>query len=134
MLKKEPWMRQSSSRLSLNLFYRLPVIVLCAIIFWQSCYPGIISEPLFPHDDKVIHFGVYALLGFLCARDFTTEKPDWSLTKICMAAVLFACLFGVSDEIHQAFIPSRTASVYDWIADCAGSIAGCLFYLTLKSP
>ena len=122
-------MRQFSNRLNLIYLYRLPVIGLCLLIFWQSSYPGIISEPLFPFDDKVLHFGAYALLAFLTARDLTAEKSFWSLPKIKIIAITFSCLFGLSDEIHQAFVPSRDASAGDFLADCAGSIFGCLFYL-----
>ena len=126
-------MRQSSNKLTLILYYRLPVIALCTFIFWQSSYPGIISEPLFPHDDKVIHFVIYALLAILTARYLTAEKPFWSFTKIKIIAILFACLFGLSDEIHQAFVPARYASISDVLANCAGSIAGCFFYLSFLS-
>ena len=126
-------MRQSSNKLTLILYYRLPVIALCTFIFWQSSYPGIISEPLFPYDDKVIHFVNYALLAILTARDLTAEKPFWSLTKIKIIAILFSCLFGLSDEIHQAFVSTRCASIYDVLANCAGRIAGCFFYLNFLS-
>jgi len=122
-------MRQSCNTLTLNLFYRLPVIALCGALFWQSSYPGIISTPLFPHSDKVLHFGAYALLAFLTARSLVVDRPFWSPAKIKIIAILFACLFGLSDEIHQAFVPSRCASVYDLLADCAGSTAGAFFYL-----
>ena len=126
-------MRQSSNKLNLILFYRLPVIALCLFIFWQSSYPGIISEPLFPHDDKVLHFGAYALLAILTARNLKAEKPFWSPIKIKIIVILFASLYGLSDEIHQAFVPSRYASAYDFLADCTGSIAGCLFYMNFLS-
>lgn len=126
-------MRQSSSTLSLTILYRLPVISLCLLIFWQSSYPGILSEPLFPHEDKVLHFIAYAILSLLCARDLKNEKPFWSPLKIRIIAILFASAYGLSDEIHQAFVPSRDASVYDFLADCAGSIVGCLFYLDFLS-
>ena len=126
-------MRQSFNNLTLTFSYRLPVIALCIFIFWQSSFPGMISEPLFPHEDKVLHFGAYALLAFLCARDLTAEKPFWSPMKIKITAILFASLFGLSDEIHQAFVPSRCASALDFFADCAGSITGCLFYLKFIS-
>ncbi|MBC8442348.1 MAG: VanZ family protein [Deltaproteobacteria bacterium] len=122
-------MRQSSSKLNLIYLYRLPVIGLCLLIFWQSSNPSIISTSLFSHDDKVLHFGVWALLAFLIARDLIAEKPFWPLTKIKIITIVFACLFGLSDEIHQAFVPSRSASAGDFLADCAGSIFGCLFYL-----
>ncbi len=121
--------RQLSNTLSLIIFYRLPVAALCIFIFWQSSYPGIISEPLFPHDDKVMHFVVYALLAFLVARAVKKEKLSWSPMKIKIITILFVAGFGLSDEIHQAFIPERYASAWDFLADCAGSVAGCLFYL-----
>ncbi|NOX34761.1 MAG: VanZ family protein [Deltaproteobacteria bacterium] len=124
---------QSSKKLSQILYCRLPVIALCIFIFWQSSYPGIISQPLFPYDDKVLHFGVYALLSILCVRDLIAEKPFWSPLKIKIAAVLFASLYGLSDEIHQAFVLSRCASVYDFLADVAGSMAGLAFYLNFIS-
>ena len=58
-----------SNKLSLIVFYRLPVIAVSVFIFWQSSYPGMISEPLLAYDDKVIHFGVYAILAILAARN-----------------------------------------------------------------
>jgi len=122
-------MNHSSNKFTLTFYYRLPVIALCTFIFWQSSYPGIISEPLFPYDDKVLHFGAYALLAILTARVLKMEKPFWSPVKIKTIAIVFACLYGLSDEIHQAFVPSRCASISDFLADCAGSIFGCLFYL-----
>ena len=122
-------MRQFSNKLSLNIFYRLPVIALSVFIFWQSCYPGILSEPLFAHDDKVFHFGIYTILAIFAAQNLAVQKPLWSPAKIKTIAILFACLYGVSDEIHQAFVPERYASVWDLFADCAGSITGCFFYM-----
>jgi VanZ family protein len=115
--------------MSLIFFYRLPVITLCAFIFWQSSFPGIISQPLFPYDDKVMHFGVYALLALLVARAVQKENPMWSPGKIKIIAILFVSVFGLSDELHQAFVPARFASVLDFLADCAGAVAGCLFYI-----
>ena len=126
-------MKKSSNLLNLIVFYRLPVISLCLLIFWQSSYPGIISKPLFSNADKVLHFGAYALLAILTARDLTVVKPFWSPLKIKIITILFACLFGLSDEIHQAFVPFRDASSYDFLADCAGSITGCFFYLNFLS-
>jgi VanZ family protein len=126
-------MRQYSKNITHLVYYRLPVVALCILLFWQSSYPGIISEPLFAYEDKVLHFLAYCLLSFLCARDLKAQKPFWSITKIKIITIIFACLYGLSDEIHQSFVPSRFASTGDFIADCAGSIAGCFFYLNIIS-
>jgi VanZ family protein len=49
--------------------------------------------------------------------------------KTKILTIVFVSCFGLSDEIHQAFVHERYASALDFVADCAGSIAGCLFYL-----
>ncbi|WP_051012267.1 VanZ family protein [Desulfobacula toluolica] len=114
-------------------FYRLPVIIFCTLIFWQSSYPGVVSGSSFPHADKVLHFGGYAFLAILTAISLKEGKPFWSPLKIKIVTILFACFYGLSDEVHQAFVAARSASVYDFIADCAGSILGCLFYMKFLS-
>lgn len=118
-----------ASPLHLNLGYRLPVLAFCIFIFWQSSFPSLNSQPLFPHDDKLMHLGAYALLAFLAARNLKQEKPFFSQTKLSVLTILFAALYGLSDEFHQAFVPSRVASGWDFAADVLGSILGACFYL-----
>lgn len=107
-----------------TIYYRLPVIALCTAIFWQSSYPSAISTSLFSFQDKVLHFIVYAILSLLSARALKKDKPHWPVRRIILAAIIFTSLYGLSDEIHQAFVPSRSASLPDLTADIAGSIAG----------
>lgn len=78
-----------------------------------------------------MHLGAYGFLAFLAARNLHREKPLFSRTKLKVMAILFACLYGFSDEIHQAFVPERTASVWDFAADVLGSILGTCFYFDL---
>lgn len=120
-----------ASILKLNLYYRLPLIGFCVFLFWQSSFPSLSSAPLFPHDDKLMHLGAYGFLAFLAARNLHREKPFFSRTKLKVMAISFACLYGFSDEIHQAFVPERTASVWDFAADVLGSILGACFYFDL---
>jgi VanZ family protein len=135
--KKNPLDSQNSgggshvpaSILNLNLYYRLPLLAFCLFLFWQSSFPSLNSAPLFPHDDKLMHLGAYGFLAFLAARNLKQEKPFFSRTKLRVMAILFATLYGLSDEIHQAFVPSRMASAGDFVADALGSIIGACFYL-----
>ncbi len=39
-------------------------------------------------------------------------------------AVLLASLYGVSDEVHQAYVPGRSADLFDWVADTVGAGVG----------
>ncbi len=118
-----------ASPLKLNLYYRLPLLAFCLLLFWQSSFPSLISTPLFPHDDKLVHLGAYAFLAFLAARNLKQERPFFSRRKLRILATLFAMLYGLSDEIHQAFVPGRTASVWDFAADTLGGFIGASFYL-----
>ena len=43
---------------------------------------------------------------------------------IAAAAVILAALYGLSDEIHQAFVPGRMADPWDWMADGFGAAIG----------
>lgn len=64
--------------------------------------------------DKVAHGLTYALLGFLLAR----ATGSWR------AALALAAWYGASDEVHQAFVPLRSAGIDDWLADLAGAFLG----------
>jgi VanZ family protein len=46
---------------------------------------------------------------------------------------LSAALFGLSDEIHQSFVPFRTADAWDVLADALGAALGVGFYFMLLS-
>ena len=51
-----------------------------------------------------------------------------------MLSILLSSLYGISDEIHQSFVPYRTADVMDALADIIGSAFGVgVLSLWLKS-
>lgn len=72
--------------------------------------------------DKVIHALEYALFLTLA----------WLATGRRMTLSLgLTILFAGSDELHQAFAPSRTATWLDFVADAAGAAAAAVFLMTL---
>jgi VanZ family protein len=48
-------------------------------------------------------------------------------------SVFIAAAYGLSDEIHQQFVPSRVASIYDLLADTIGAFLGVLAYVSFTS-
>ena len=46
-------------------------------------------------------------------------------------SVIFATLYGVSDEFHQSFVNTRQADGADVLADFVGSIVGAVGYLII---
>lgn len=107
-------------------FYWLPVILYCLLIFIQSSYPVSQSLPAIPHMDKLAHIGAYALLGFLFFRAFQSTSIWKSAVLIVILSALASSMLGISDEIHQHFVPSRTADIVDVLADVAGSFLGAV--------
>lgn len=79
--------------------------------------------------DKLLHFLAYAVLGILFYRAYDTLSLDDNHKLLMFYSIVSAALYGISDEIHQYFVPSRHADVVDVIANTLGSIFGvCLYY------
>lgn len=54
-------------------------------------------------------------------------------TRKAPLSLLIAGLYGVSDEVHQYFVPGRSASAYDALADVLGAGLVCgLWYFKLS--
>jgi VanZ family protein len=92
-----------------------PALLWAALLFFLSSRSQI-PAPRVIGIDKVGHACVYGVLCWLLARALPpAADPKW--------AVVLASLYGVSDEIHQAFVPGRSADPFDWAADTLGALA-----------
>ena len=67
----------------------------------------------------VIEYFILGLLLFLTFRDGSTALWKW---RWSLFAVIGVALWAISDEWHQSFVPTRTASVVDVGIDTAGGI------------
>ena len=111
----------------------LPVIILCLVIFVQSCYPSPDIGPSFPLKDKVLHLAGYGLLAALFVRACRwTWSGRLSGLQLMLLGVGFATLYGLSDELHQSLVAARQAELMDLAADFAGSILGSSVYLKMS--
>jgi VanZ family protein len=94
-----------------------------AAIFVVSGIPNLGPLPA-NTSDKVAHFAAYGLLGVLLTRAFAGSAwAGYSINAVLYAWVA-ATLYGLTDELHQAFVPGRTPSVGDVVADAAGAALG----------
>ena len=95
-----------------------------ALIFISSSVPGdSLPSPGLPHLDKVAHAAGYAVLAWLLARAMGAATRTGLI-----AATLIATLWGVTDEVHQTFVPGRDPDVRDAIADTLGALCGALVW------
>ena len=113
------------------IIYWFPILVYCLFIYSQSSHPSPQSLPDWPFIDKILHFAGYALLGALFLRAFNTTPIKHHLKLVLILSVLLSALYGISDEIHQHFVPHRSADYMDVLSDILGSIAGVYLYQTI---
>jgi len=52
--------------------------------------------------------------------------PAWPAARLAAVSLLICALYAVSDEVHQAFVPTRNASLWDVLLDCCGAGGGLL--------
>ena len=93
-----------------------------AFIFYGSSQPDLQLPPGFL--DKPAHFLAYAPLGFLFVRALSGGLPARVSTPTAFLAVALTTGYGVTDEIHQMFVPGRYADWTDLIADAIGGAVG----------
>jgi VanZ family protein len=127
-----------------------PALLWAAFIFVMSTdtfsahHTSIILEPLIrwlaprlSEDDvefvhfvirKSAHFAEYFIFGVFLYRAVRGAYKGWRWTWGLTAWFMAACYSGL-DEIHQAFIASRTASPYDSLIDSSGAFVAMIFLL-----
>ena len=69
--------------------------------------------------------GMLALLDVIAGTQLASEAGGrrWNVRAAALA-LLFAGLYAVSDELHQWFVPGRTAAAMDCLIDFTGAVAG----------
>jgi VanZ family protein len=77
---------------------------------------------------KAGHFTEYAVLAFLTRRAFITSSHAFLRRNWFQLGLLLVVIYGLLDEFHQSFVPSRTASVYDSLIDIAGGLTVLLIF------
>jgi VanZ family protein len=87
--------------------------------------------PEVSHFDKLLHLGAYGVMAVLFYRTYLAGWPQALKQTLIWASVISTALYGLSDEIHQAFVPDRCADPLDWMADVVGGVLGAVIYQRL---
>ncbi len=75
-----------------------------------------------PFGDKILHAGVYGVMALLALRAFRHAAGARGERSALVRAVATAVLYGMSDELHQAFVPNRHPELWDLAADAIGAV------------
>lgn len=98
----------------LRLFAALSYLVVGALMFIPMPSSG--GPPTIPHLDKLVHVACWGLLGF--ATWLTVARQRW------LWAVGLAAVFGVLVELGQGLTTTRSADLWDALADLIGAALG----------
>ena len=94
----------------------------CAI-YYLSSLPGVDTQPLFYHQDKLLHSAAFGALGFLVLGAFRPSIHGHNRFQLVIAITITGT-YGILDEIHQRYVPGRMPDVYDILADFSGAALG----------
>ena len=117
------------------LIWQLPALAWMALIFFLSSGP---VDPRYTAGlpDYGLHAGAYLVLYLLVYRAVHEGVRPRPGRGGHLLPLLITVLYGLSDEFHQSFIPSRVASFQDVVADAAGALLGAValgLYLRLSA-
>jgi VanZ family protein len=76
--------------------------------------------------DKAAHLLAYAALGASLLRALASGRSAGMTVRRMVAAAVLATLYGVSDELHQSFVPGRHPELMDLVADGIGGATGAV--------
>lgn len=120
----------------------LAAAAMAAMIFWMSANTGesinsglgIISaikgmlttgaQWVFGHEvdaSPVGHFTEYLIFGALL---FNALRFHLNPRTALLAALAIGSLYGITDEWHQLFVPSRSCDPADWAVDTVATLVG----------
>jgi len=112
-----------------------PLVVYWLILFVATTLPAA-SMPSFGVVDKVNHLSAYFILAILLFLTLLfQQKIPFAKNRVAAYALIICSLYGMLDEVHQIFIPGRSAEFLDFLADACGALLGVLLmnYLVKKS-
>lgn len=79
---------------------------------------------------KLAHYSIYTVGGILImSYSYTLDKPRRQ--QVC-ESLIFGAFYAVTDELHQFFVPGRSARFFDIGIDTLGVLTGIGIYIVLR--
>lgn len=96
-----------------------PVAAGMALVFGLS---SMSSPPVPPNVwDKLLHAGAYGGLALVTLRATAGGRLAGLTGRALLLAWAITTAYGASDEVHQSFVPQRSADLFDVVADGVGA-------------
>jgi VanZ family protein len=81
---------------------------------------------------NLAHIPAYGLLTYAWLKSFAGVRNMGRRSVVNLALLIGLMLFAMSDEIHQSFVPGRSASPIDFALDATGIALGFSLLLVLQ--
>lgn len=114
------------------------VIIWMVLIFWGSSIP-LKSLPGGPEYLPILaHFLEYFILSTLLIVAITGSVSQKPHPFTLFTAFIVSLFYGISDELHQLYVPGRVTDMLDLAVDGAGALLACfviplvMIYLSRK--
>ena len=105
------------------------------VIFWVISLPpsSIPRTPLLqiPHFDKLVHFGIFAILGVFLSYGFFKQSGKFASRNLYTFSLIIGVIYGGATELYQLhYVEGRSGELLDFLANVAGCISGLIaFYI-----
>jgi VanZ family protein len=117
---------EPSVRRLVKFLLKLPALVLAAGIWRLSSRPVLIRPKGLFGFDKFQHFLAYFALAAAISLWFSREKWKRGGFGLPVLVSALGSLYGLIDEVHQYFVPSRDCNAGDWFSDTLGALAAAI--------
>ena len=122
--------------LQVCIFQLLVSTGLC-IYFSNQEYIELPQIDFFVNIDKIFHivaFFIYGLSLQVALFAFSKQRNIIQSNKtLGLIVIIIGFIFALSDEIHQYFIPGRSADVFDLLIDYIGISLSLLFFSKIRN-
>ena len=105
--------------------YKSVLLVYWGLITLLALIPLPQSQQIFPYSDRILHFFSFLILLFLFDKSF--DKP------ISIATLGYLFSYGIFLELAQSLTLTRSAEIYDLVANALGLLVYFVFAPKFKN-
>ena len=103
--------------------YYVATALYCGLIFFLSSRQDLPDTGnLLPFGDKFAHVLAYGGLAAIVSIGMRRSNERLLPAAQWLVPIAFTVLYGISDELHQWFVPHRSADPWDVVADGVGAL------------
>src|SRR3989338_7628956 len=108
---------------SITLIIAIMIFYISSLTFSPGAGKGYDVKPI------IYHISAFFFLEFFLLISLIKGKSE----KLIPISIIMAILYGISDELHQYFVPGRNLSPSDIFLDAIGiSFASLLYFISIK--